>query len=361
MNTNNDNSEQGVTETGTRPGIVKTIAGIRLPVGFGRRHLLGVSLIIFLSVQAVTGFLLSLYYHPSPDIAHESIEYIIGKVSFGWFIRSVHYWSAELIVVFLFLHTIRVFVSHSYLKCRSSNWILGCLLVFTLFAFRFTGCFFAYDETSYWMTIAGGEVVRNIPIAGGFLMNIFYGGNQITGDTLCRFYTFHIVMLPWLTFFLLAFHLFLVGRQGFDNSPSSGRKKGCCQVDNSLPPPVRRGQKLFPIPFLKAIVLVLCITAGLLLLAGFFPAGLGNKAVSHHESVDVDPEWFFSGLKGFLSLFGENWPALGYVFVAFSWILVLALPFWVPKGPSMPARIFRLLAGAAILIALVYSSLLAYR
>ena len=101
-------------------------------------YLGGLTLFLF-GVQVVTGILLLLYYRPSASEAYESVQFIVTTVPFGWLIRNIHSWSANLLVAAAFAHFFSVFFLKSYRKPRELTWVSGVLLLFLMFGFGFSG------------------------------------------------------------------------------------------------------------------------------------------------------------------------------------------------------------------------------
>ncbi|MEW5944595.1 MAG: cytochrome b N-terminal domain-containing protein [bacterium] len=173
----------------------------------------GMTFLLFL-IQALTGVLLTLYYQPSTTDAYESVKYIMNDVKFGWLIRSVHRWGAELMVLMLFLHMMRVYFNGAYKHPRELNWIAGvCLFALTM-GFGFTGYLLPWDQKAYWGTTVGSNMPSEAPVVGEFIKLFLRGGLEVSGKTLSRFYSMHVVILPMLlTFFLMA-HFGMIRRQG---------------------------------------------------------------------------------------------------------------------------------------------------
>lgn len=173
----------------------------------------GITFALFL-IQGVTGILLSLYYKPTPDQAYESILFIMNNVRFGWLIRSIHSWSATLMIAFCLAHLLRVFITGAYKRPRELNWIAGVFLLLLTLAFGFTGYLLPWDQKALWGSTVGSEILGVVPLVGDWLLGLLRGGAEITGLTLTRFYGIHMLALPVLTFIFLAAHFVIIRRQG---------------------------------------------------------------------------------------------------------------------------------------------------
>lgn len=167
-----------------------------------------------LLVQMLTGMFLAVYYKAAPDEAYESVRFLMTDVTLGWLARGLHRWAGEGLILLMGIHVLRVFFTGSFKNPREFNWVVGAVVLLLVLGFRFTGQLLPWDQTAYWSTIAGIEVVRSVPLVGPFMLSILWGGETIDGLTLGRFYTAHVVLLPWLVFFLLALHFLMVRRQG---------------------------------------------------------------------------------------------------------------------------------------------------
>jgi len=173
----------------------------------------GITFALFV-IQGVTGILLSLYYRPTPGEAYESILFIMNNVRFGWLIRSIHSWSATLMIAFCLAHMLRVFLTGSYKNPRELNWVAGTLLLLLTLAFGFTGYLLPWDQKALWGSTVGSEILGIIPGIGPWLLGLLRGGADITGLTLTRFYGIHMLVLPVLVVVFLAIHFVIIRRQG---------------------------------------------------------------------------------------------------------------------------------------------------
>ncbi len=149
-----------------------------------------------LSVLAGTGLLLSIYYIPSEKEAYRSIVMINETVLFGWLIVRFNKWAASFFIVSIILHTIRVFATRSYRPPRELNWMVGSLTFLVAMASAFTGYLLPWDQRAYWATEVGTAMIQTIPLAGDALMLAVRGSGEVSGATLIRFYSIHVLFLP---------------------------------------------------------------------------------------------------------------------------------------------------------------------
>ena len=248
-------------------------------------YLGGMTLFLF-GVQIATGILLLLYYRPSASEAYESVQFIVTRVEFGWLIRNIHSWSANLLILLAFAHFFSVFLLKSYRKPRELTWVSGVLLLFLMLAFGFSGYLLPWNELSFFATKVGTGSAGAMPFVGKFLLRLLRGGDDVTGATLSRFYGLHVAILPALASAFVGVHLLLVQRQGM-SVPMS--------VEKQLKP----GEKLPQMPFfpdyiLRDVLAWYVALAILAALAAFYPWELGNKADPFAAvPPGIRPEWYF--------------------------------------------------------------------
>jgi cytochrome b6 len=243
----------------------------------------GVALFLFI-IQVFTGILLLLYYKPGVDSAYESVRFIMTKVSFGWLIRSIHSWSANLMVFVLFIHMFSTFFTRAYKKPRELTWVTGFILLILAMAFGFSGYLLPWNELAFFATKVGTDIVGVIPLIGEPLKIVLRGGEDVTGATLTRFYGIHVAVLPLITTLLLSVHLLLIQRQGM-HEPEHFRNQ---------PNERKETMPFFPNFILRDALLWLVVLNILLFLTVYFPWELGLKADPFLPAPEgIQPEWYF--------------------------------------------------------------------
>src|SRR4030095_15243031 len=165
-------------------------------------------------VQTVTGVILAMYYQPDPDSAYESIRHITDDLTLGWLVRGLHRWGASVFIILMFLHMGRVFLYGAYKYPRELNWVVGVLILVLGMMEGFFGYLLPWDQTAYWATVVGVNLQATGPFVGPFLGPILQGGTEIGSDTLARFYSLHMLVLPGALAGLIGLHLWLVVRGG---------------------------------------------------------------------------------------------------------------------------------------------------
>jgi len=246
----------------------------------------GMTLFLFV-IQVLTGILLLLYYRPTPNDAFESVQYIMTQVRFGWLIRSVHSWSANLMIFTAFVHMFSVYFLKAYRKPRELTWISGMLLLFFVLGFGFSGYLLPWNTLSFFATKVGTEMAGSIPVVGKWLLIYLRGGEEVTGATLTRFFGFHVAVLPGAVTLLLAMHLFLVQRLGMSVPPRAEQA-----IREGRQP--ARVMPFFPNFFLRDMMGWYAALGVLGALAALFPWELGSKAdLFAPAPAGIRPEWYF--------------------------------------------------------------------
>jgi quinol-cytochrome oxidoreductase complex cytochrome b subunit len=173
----------------------------------------GISLVLFI-ILVGSGLLLLMYYTPSTHEAFHSIVLLSNEIPFGWLIRGVHYWAANLLIVIVVAHMVRVFFSGAYRPPRDLNWVTGVVLMALIVFFEFSGYLLPWSQQAYWATTAGTDNLAAIPFVGETLMYLLRAGMQVNQLTLTRFFAFHVAILPTVAIVFLALHFIMVRRHG---------------------------------------------------------------------------------------------------------------------------------------------------
>ena len=200
---------------------------------------LGAATLTAFLVQAITGVILAMYYKPDPDKAWDSIVYITNELEWGWLVRGMHRWGASVFIILLFLHMGRVFLFGAYKYPRELNWLIGVILLVLAMTEGFTGYLLPWDQTAYWATVVGININGTGPFVGPLLSNVLRGGGEIGSDTLARFYSIHMLVVPGALFALIGLHMYLVVRLGVTSPPWSKKAAGLEQPE--APDTRRRG------------------------------------------------------------------------------------------------------------------------
>lgn len=315
----------------------------------------GVTLFLFI-IQVFTGILLLLYYQPGVDSGYESVRFLMTKVNFGWLIRSIHSWSANLFILFIFVHMFSTFFTRAHLKPRELTWITGFFLLLLAMGFGFSGYLLPWNELAFFATKVGTDIAGAVPVIGDAIKIVLRGGEDVTGATLSRFYAFHVALIPGIFTVVLALHLLFIQRQGMHEP----------DYFKNLPEPKKKTIPFFPNFLLRDALLWLIVLNILLYLAVFFPWELGEKADPFAPApVGIRPEWYFMFMFQTLKFLpahvlfieGEVFGVLFFTLVAIVWLLV---PFWEPwVGRDTKARPMKVI-GIVVILYIITLTVLGY-
>jgi len=280
----------------------------------------GITLFLFV-IQVLTGVLLLLYYRPTAAEAFESVQFIVTQVQFGWLVRSVHSWAANLMVLTALIHMFSAFFLKAYRRPRELTWLSGMVLLFLALGFGFSGYLLPWNTLAFFATKVGTDMAGAVPGIGPWLLEFLRGGEEVTGATLTRFFGFHVAVLPGLTTLLLLFHLAMVQKWGI-SSPKEGAHP------QTMP--------FAPNFVLRELIAWYAALGVLGALAALFPWELGAKADPFAPApAGIRPEWFFLAAFHTLKLIpSQVWFLEGELLGLFAmggavlvWMLV---PFWIP-------------------------------
>lgn len=165
-------------------------------------------------IQILSGMFLTMYYVPDIINAYESVAYLQQEVAFGVIVRGMHHWGASLVIVMMFLHTLRVFFTGAYKKPRELNWVVGVLIFFVMLALGLTGYLLPWDMKAYFATEVTLNIVESVPVIGTFAKHLLSGGEIVGAQTLTRFFAIHVFFLPGALLGLLAAHFYMIRKQG---------------------------------------------------------------------------------------------------------------------------------------------------
>ncbi len=296
----------------------------------------GMTLFLF-GVQVVTGVLLLMYYRPGADEAFESVQFIMTQVQFGWLIRSVHSWSANLLIFMAFAHMFSVLFLKAYRKPRELTWMSGLILLFLMLGFGFSGYLLPWNTLSYFATKVGTEIPAQIPVIGHPILVFLRGGEEVTGSTLTRLFGIHVAILPAITTLLVVIHIALI--QWFGMSvPERVRPEW------EALPAEKREIRFFP-NFMLRELMAWYVALGLLgALAAIFPWSLGVKADPFGSApAGIKPEWYFLFMFQTLKLIpakllGMDGEMLGVLAFGLLGAVALLLPFLDREKPFNTRR-----------------------
>ncbi len=260
-----------------------------------------------LLIQALTGIYLAQYYNPDPAYSYQSVIYIITKAPFGDFVRSLHYWTANLIFIILIFHIIRVFITGSYKKPRELTWYSGVLLLAIMMAFVFSGTVVKWDQEGMEALGHSKEIGEMFGVLGAWFSDSFSASLSL----LSRMYILHTNILVLALIILFVAHFFLIKHHGISPKVSS---------ESTSRPTAGEGESSFSQHLIKltGAGLLFLFAAGILAL--LFPAPLGYPGVPDTEV--TKPWWVFYpfvALENFFDVPGLVWG--GVILFAFLFLV----------------------------------------
>ncbi len=286
-------------------------------------RLLGALALALLCLQIATGILLMIYYRPSAAAAHYSTGVIVDEVHLGWLFRGLHRRGADLLILLVGIHLLRVYFSRAYQRPRQLLWTSGLLLLLVVIAFDLTGVLLPWDQYAYWSTDFLKQTLMRVPLLGSMLVTLLWGGAEIGEGALLRFYAYHIAGLPWLVLALVAGHLFTLMRTGPkppENAPG--------QLLSSRIP-------LVPDFALDVLIVFLLALGVLVSLAILLPPHLGEAADPLSPLIDAEPRWYVMPVHYLLQVTsGAAAAAVGMVML----LLLFLLPLIDTRPDESPPR-----------------------
>jgi cytochrome b6 len=305
----------------------------------------GISLFFFL-IQGITGVLLLFHYQPGVETAHASVLRIMTNVDFGWLIRSIHSWAANLMVASIFIHMFSAYFMRAYRAPRDFTWYSGLLLLGMTLTFGFTGYLLPWDDMAYFATKIGVDITAGIPVVGKEVATILRGGEDIGGLTIQRFFAMHVVILPAAFAGILGLHLLLVQIHG-----------------NKIPEGVEARNEYRKIPFFPnffyADLFVWLIAFNVLsILAAVYPWPLGPEADTLAPAPKgIHPEWYYMAQFYVLKIMAEPVAMVAFLVTGLLWA---AVPVWDPTTATGRRARLATYVGIVSLLGFIGLTLIAY-
>ncbi|MFB3062591.1 MAG: cytochrome b N-terminal domain-containing protein, partial [Candidatus Binatia bacterium] len=193
----------------------------------------GITLYLFI-VLTITGVFLMFYYHPTKGQAYQDIMYLHNDVPFGGLLRNMHRWGAHLMIITVWLHMFRVFLTGSYKTPREFNWTVGVICLVLTLLLSFTGYLLPDDQLGFWAVTVGTNMARATPFLGhegpfGAQLGMtayndvrfaLLGGSIVDANALLRAYIWHCIAIPLILTIFLTVHFWRVRKDGSISGPS---------------------------------------------------------------------------------------------------------------------------------------------
>ena len=292
-------------------------------------------------LQVVTGVALSLLYQPSSKDAYQSLLFITNKAKFGNVLRGIHYFGASAMIILVGIHMMRVYITASYKFPREMNWISGVILLLCTIFMGFTGQLLRWDSNGVWSSVVAAEQLGRTPLIGKYLARLLLGGDTIGEQSLSRFYSYHVFMVPAMIFIFIGIHLYLVIRNGISEPPKAGR-----MVD----PKTYRAwyKKLLKdkgVPFwpnaawrdvMFSAVIIICIICLAFIFGPPALSGQPDPAVMH---TIPKPDWYMVPFFALFALMPHKIESVAMLLGPILTVVILfSIPFISNKGERSPLK-----------------------
>lgn len=267
-------------------------------------------------ILGVTGILELFYYVPNPQEAALSVQTITYLVPFGGFVRNLHYWSAQLLLIVSAIHLLRIVFTAAYRSPRGFNYLLGLALFVLSILLDFTGYILRWDVDICYPLLTGTNLLKTVPLIGNFLHQLALGGGEACSSGLLRFYIWHVFGLTIVAVILMVWHAFRVRRDG----------------GIAVPPPQLRADnsRISRNELVRREVLAMFVVGILLVLLSIFaPAPIAAAMIDNPNAGQARAPWFFLWVQQMLK-WGD--PFIFGILIPTGILLVLALiPYIFPQ------------------------------
>jgi quinol-cytochrome oxidoreductase complex cytochrome b subunit len=247
--------------------------------------------VVLICLLFLTGIMLKFAYQPVPDRAYESIVRLQNDVFFGQLIRNLHHWSANLLLIVVFLHFLRVFFTGAFHSPRQFNWIIGLSIFLAVLVSNFTGYLLPWDQLAFWAVTICTSMLEYIPGIGAGLKQLILGGKDIGSSTLSNFFAIHTAIIPASLVMLMPFHFWRVRKSGGLVVPRTPEEN-----------PTAKGEMVASIPnlILRELVVATVLIGSIMLVSIFLDAPLDAKANPGLSPNPTKAPWYFAGIQELL-------------------------------------------------------------
>jgi ubiquinol-cytochrome c reductase cytochrome b subunit len=342
--------------------LYSSTAGHEVPKSAGSWfYVFGSATLLCFIIQVITGACLAFVYIPSTNEAWTSLQYLNHVQFWGWYLRAVHNWGSNFMVAIMTLHMIQVFLFGAYKYPRELTWVSGIFLLLMTLAMAFTGQVMRFDQDAYWGLTIGASITGRVPIIGAQLVHLLLAGPIIAGETLSRFFTLHVFMIPGLIIAIVSMHLRLVLTKGINEYPKPGKPVRKATYDAEYADIIRKeGVPFVPNAIGKDLIFAALVIIGILGAAFVFgPKGPGGPPNPTLVDTNPRPDFYFLSIFAALALL-PDWMEVLILFVAptVCIALLLALPFISPTGEKSALR--RPVAVLSVIFVMLVISVLTY-
>ena len=324
-------------------------------------YVFGSATLLCFVIQVITGACLAFVYIPSTNEAYTSLEYLNHAQYLGWYMRAIHYWGSNFMVAMMTAHMIQVFLFGAYKYPRELTWVTGIFLLLMTLGMAFTGQVMRFDPDAYWGLGIGASITGRVPLIGAGLVHLLLAGPIIAGETLSRFFTLHVFIIPGGIIALVSMHLRLVLAKGINEYPRPGYPVHKTTYDAEYADILRKdGVPFVPNAVGKDLVFSGFLIVAILACAFFFgphgPTGPPDPTVI---SASPRPDFYFLAVFAALALL-PDWMEVFVLFIApaIALALLFALPFISGTGEKSARR--RPVAVLSVVFVMLVIATLAY-
>ena len=315
------------------------------PKNFNFWYYFGALALVVLVIQIVTGIWLVMNYKPDAASAFASVEYIMRDVEWGWLIRYMHSTGASFFFIVVYLHMFRALLYGSYKQPRELIWILGMFLYLSLMAEAFFGYLLPWGQMSFW----GAQVITSlfgaVPVVGEQLAELIRGDYVISDITLNRFFSFHVIALPFAIAGLVVLHIIALHEVGSNNPDGVEIKK--LKDENGKPLDGIPFHPYYTVKDSVGVVVFLMIFSSVV----FFAPEMGGYFIEDNNFIPADPMktplhiapvWYFTPYYSILrantfDFFGVPGKLWGVIFMGLGTMVFFLMP-WLDRSPVKSIR-----------------------
>ena len=349
------NDRSGFTE------MIKPLMNHPVPPGSKWAYVFGSATLFCFILQIATGIALALLYQPSSDKAFQSLQYITYKATMGKTLRAIHYYGASGMIIMAGVHMLRVYITAAYKYPREMSWISGVVLLLLTISMGFTGQLLRWDDNGIWSAVVAAEQLGRIPLIGKSIARLLLGGDTLGGQSLSRFFSYHVFLLPALIFIFTGFHLWLVMRNGISEPPQAGRLIDPRTYRQWYRNMLRQsGVPFWPYAAWRDALFGSIIIIAIFVLAVIFgPPALTKPPDPSLVITSPRPDWYLLWIYALFALLPSQIESyimfFGPLLIFF---LLFALPFISNKGERSPIKRPWALVASAFVIVVIASLLL---
>ncbi|MGZ3938389.1 MAG: cytochrome b N-terminal domain-containing protein [Flavisolibacter sp.] len=348
------NDRSGISE------MLRPLLDHPVPPGSKWAYVFGSATLFCFILQVATGIGLALLYQPSSDKAFQSLQYITYKATMGRTLRGIHYFGASGMIVMAGLHMLRTYITASYKFPREMSWISGVVLLLLTVAMGFTGQLLRWDDNGVWSAVVAAEQLGRIPLVGKSIAQLLLGGDTLGGQSLSRFFSYHVFLFPAFIFVFISFHLWLVMRNGISEPPQAGRLVDPKTYRQWYQDMLRQsGVSFWPYAAWRDTLFGSLIIIAIVILAVVFgPPLLTKPPDPSMVFASPRPDWYLLWIYALFALMPPQIESylmfLGPLVIFF---LLFALPFISNRGERSPIKRPWSIIGSAFVVIVIISLL----